>query len=268
MAGMWRRADHQSVNAQFYCSGMSVWHSFGLGRSLTENEMSIELWSRLPAGLLKRSFSSWKNFDYEVKSLIVELAEKQKFKCIHCGRAKGLVIEHDHDPEFGTGKDYTIYNIRGLTCQRCNWHLMLYEKDAAFEERSWNNADSRITDSEYGKYIYEYQIRSAPLIQKALEQKLGKANYWHRSNFLFKFDDWREFGRNSSWGSTFESRTKRPTIREFKQFIFTLAECVKFVAAEQERNPDYVPPDKFLQLLIKVKPIVNEALKLSDSQKA
>jgi hypothetical protein len=97
--------------------------------------MSFELWNELPDGLLKMKRRTWVRLDYEVKLLIIELARNQGFKCAHCGKERGLVIEHDHDPEHGRRDKYTIYNIRGLVCHRCNWHIGIYEADQRGEYR-------------------------------------------------------------------------------------------------------------------------------------
>jgi hypothetical protein len=45
--------------------------------------MSFTLWNRLPDGFLKMGYKRWAGLDHDVKELIVELAEKQKFKCVH-----------------------------------------------------------------------------------------------------------------------------------------------------------------------------------------
>src|SRR5262245_41913153 len=83
--------------------------------------MSFE---ELPEGFLKMKFKSWAKLPHEVRDVIVELANKQKFKCALCFRDRGLIVEHDHYPEEGPGHPITIYNIRGLVCSGCNWHLM------------------------------------------------------------------------------------------------------------------------------------------------
>jgi hypothetical protein len=78
--------------------------------------------------------------------VVVELAREQKFKCAFCDKAKGLIIEHDHWPERDSGDKLTIYNVRGLACSGCNWHLGTYEADERGDYRGFDDAykaDSR-----------------------------------------------------------------------------------------------------------------------------
>src|ERR1700730_7845934 len=91
--------------------------------------MSLILWNQLPAGFLKMNYKRWVRLGHAIQQLIVELASEQHFKCALCSEDQALEVDHDHDPEHGTGDVLTIYNIRGLACHRCNWHLMVYEKD-------------------------------------------------------------------------------------------------------------------------------------------
>ena len=118
--------------------------------------MSLILWNKLPHGFLNMKFKRWAKLDYDVKLLILELARRQKFKCALCSREHDIIVEHDHDPEYGPGKPITIHNIRGLACQRCNWHLMVYEKDRNGEYRGFDEAYSYISDQEWESYIYAY----------------------------------------------------------------------------------------------------------------
>src|SRR4051812_5587086 len=101
--------------------------------------MGHELWERLPPGLLRMKPRAWHKLDYDVRRLIVDLAERQKLQCVFCSTSRSLEIEHDHYPDIGTGDRYTVYNIRGLVCRRCNWHLMVYEKEDAGDYLGWDN---------------------------------------------------------------------------------------------------------------------------------
>ena len=124
--------------------------------------MSYELWQKLPKRFLKKKYQWWYNLDQDVKQLIVELANDQKFKCALCTRDRDLIVEHDHEPQEGPGYPYTIYNIRGLVCSRCNWHLMVYEKEESGEYLNWENASSYLSSSDYENYVYAYKCRVEP----------------------------------------------------------------------------------------------------------
>lgn len=78
--------------------------------------------------------------DPGVRKLVVELARAQNFKCAFCDATRGLIIEHDHYPERGTGDKPTVYNIRGLACSGCNWHLGMYEADERGDYRGFDDA--------------------------------------------------------------------------------------------------------------------------------
>lgn len=156
--------------------------------------MSTSLWQQLPEGLLNIKFSAWDRLSHELKLLIVELAQKQNFKCVFCNSKRALVIEHDHDPEFGSGSKPTIYNVRGLACGRCNWHLMIYEKNDRGEYTGWDDVELVISSREYEDYIYKYSGRAAVLREDLRKPTIEPANYWRRKLFLDKFDDWRQCG--------------------------------------------------------------------------
>jgi hypothetical protein len=53
---------------------------------------SFELWQKLPTDFLKKKYRGWCQLDYDVRCLIVELAENQKFKCALCNQTEGLEI--------------------------------------------------------------------------------------------------------------------------------------------------------------------------------
>jgi hypothetical protein len=161
--------------------------------------MSFILWRKLPERFLKMKYQRWCKLDKDVQRLIVELANDQKFKCSLCPRDRDLVVEHDHEPQEGAGYLYTIYNIRGLVCSRCNWHLMLYEKEQLGEGlNNWENANSYVSSSEYEDYIYAYECRVGRFVEALLEKRIP--NYWRRRRVLDKFDNWYyEGGQHPLW---------------------------------------------------------------------
>lgn len=223
--------------------------------------MSDHLWDQLPAGLLKRTPKGWMRLDREVRVLVVELARSQKFRCAFCDRTRGLIIEHDHWPERGSGDKLTIYNVRGLACSRCNWHLGMYEADARGDYRGWDDASIYISERDFEPYAYAYECRILTLLEKELEQRLRPVNYWRRRLFLQKFDDWREWSRGRyPWPFYFAEikERRRRKIRTPEQFWTTLAACVRFVVEERRKNPNFELPEQFLQVLVRVKPILNE----------
>lgn len=222
--------------------------------------MGDELWSQLPAGFLKKSPKGWLRLDHDVRRLVVELAREQNFKCAFCDTAKGLIIEHDHWPERGSGDKLTIYNVRGLACTRCNWHLGMYEADARGDCRGWEDAYIYISERDLEPYAYAYECRILALFEEELEHRLGPRNYWRRRLFLQRADDFREWGGRSLWRLHFTELKERQCwkIRTPDQFWKVLAACMRFVVEETRRNPDFVIPDQFLLILARVKPILDE----------
>jgi Recombination endonuclease VII len=234
-----------------------------------ESVISLNLWNRLPRGFLRMKLRTWSRLDYRVRVLITELARDQEFKCAHCDAAHGLEIEHDHDPEHGPRKKYTIYNIRGLVCRACNWHIGMYEADQRGEYRNWPDVFPRISDSEHESYKYAYECRVRPLLEAELKERLGSRVYWRRRLFLQKFDDWREWGGKYPWYWGFgEIKDKKyGKIRSPLQFIKTLAACTQFVKRQLEKDPDYQPPEALINVLVRIKPLIEE-LRLIDDDNA
>jgi Recombination endonuclease VII len=225
--------------------------------------MSATLWNKLPYGFLKKQFKAWNKLDHDVKGLIVELAEEQKFKCVHCPRERNLMIEHDHYPEYGSGDKLTVFNIRGLVCQRCNWHLMIYEKDMNGEYRSFDEVSSYISDGEWESYIYAYDCRVVTLNENRLKQSMGTAKYWRRRLFLNKFDDWKEWVPRKRlypwhWGFDEIKERKRHTIRTPEQFVKVLAAIVEYLKGELAKNPDWRPSEEMVPALLRIKAFVDE----------
>jgi hypothetical protein len=223
--------------------------------------MNFWLWDKLPDGLLKMRQRRWSKLDYEVKLLINGLAHKQGFKCAHCSQDRGLVIEHDHYPEHGPGDKYTIYNIRGLVCVPCNWHIGMYEAEERGEIPNWPDRFPRVSESQYYEYIDTYECRVHPLLETMREEQLGTVVYWRRRNLLFKLDDWIEWqGKNKKrypWHWGFDEikdkkygyfRTNKQTI----QFLRTLTACIQYVV----EHPEYEPPDEFFEVIFWIKPLL------------
>jgi hypothetical protein len=220
--------------------------------------MSWALWNKLPHGFLKRGYKNFDKLDHRVKALIVDLATQQNFRCALCSRDRHLIVEHDHNPFQGTGNVPTIYNIRGLTCQRCNWHLMMYEhSDYVF----FGEASSNISSQEWDEYIYGYDCRVVALHESELEERCP--NYWQRRLFLNKFDDWSEWGnrrREYPWRWYFGEikDQKYGKIRTTAQFLKMLAAVNQFLKNELEKDPNYEPPDELVKALFRIKPFLDE----------
>jgi hypothetical protein len=222
--------------------------------------LSHTLWQRLPDRFLKMGYRAWAKLDDQIKLLIVELAEKQNFKCAHCSETRSLVIEHDHYPEEGPGDKKTIYNIRGLVCHGCNWHLGLYEKDERGEDREgWDHVDCWISSQAYETYIYVYECRVGALLEELREQRMGSLNYWRRRCFLDKFDEWAEYGGSYPWYWGFEEvKAKRHgPIRTPMQFIKGLMASMRYVVEEAKKDPNYRPPEDFIKLMVRIKPLMD-----------
>lgn len=229
-------------------------------RTREMRSMSDDLWYQLPAGFLNRTPKSWLRLDRFLRSLVVELARAQNFKCAFCDRTKGLIIEHDHWPERGSGDVPTVYNVRGLACRQCNWHIGMYEADARGDYRGWDNAHIYISENDFYPYAFAYECRVRALLEEELERQLGPVKYWRRRLFLQKFDDWHEWGGRYPWSSYFaEIKDRRPRkIRTPEQFWKTLTACVRFVVEEKQKNPNFELPEQFLKLLVRLKPVLDE----------
>lgn len=197
--------------------------------------------------------------DVGVRKLIVELARAQNFKCAFCDQAHDLIIEHDHDPERGAGDKPTVYNIRGLACSGCNWHLGMYEADERGDYRGFDDAFIRIGEHQFYPYAQAYNHRVLTLIEKELEQRMDPVNYWRRVLFLQKFDE-REWSRDYPWPSYFGEikRRRRMIIRTPEQFWNVFAASVRFVVEQKRKNPDFEIPEAFLRVAVLVKPILDE----------
>jgi hypothetical protein len=145
---------------------------------------------------------------------------------------------------------------------------MVYEKDRNGEYRGFDEAYSYISDHEYESYIYAYECRVSSLYDDFLKEKLGLSNYWRRRNFLYKFDEWREWGGSYPWHWGFDEikDKKYGKIRTPRQFIKTLSAIIKFVKDALDKDPNYQPPDDFLRLMIRVKPLLDELRPIVESR--
>lgn len=223
--------------------------------------MSDHLWDQLPAGFLKKKAKGWMRLDRDIRELVVKLARAQNFKCAFCDKTRSLIIEHDHWPERGSGDKLTVYNVRGLVCAQCNWHLGMYEADARGDYRGWDDAYIYISERDFEPYAYEYDCRVLALFEKELEAELGPRIYWRRRLILQKFDDRRELANwrhpTRSYFAEIKKR-RRWIIRTPEQFWKMLAACTRFFIEEKQRNPDFEFPDQFLQLVKRVTPILEE----------
>jgi hypothetical protein len=220
------------------------------------------LWERLPPGFLKKKRRGWDQLDYEVKLLIVELAEEQKFRCAFCSKDRGLFIDHDHYPDQGRGDRLTIYNIRGLACHRCNWHLGLYEQnELGGYVPGWEHVECIIRSDEYERYTYNYEHRLICLFEKSLLETCP--NYWSRRLFIDQFDDWKyDGGRRYPWYWGFEEikEKRHGGIRTPKQFIRFAKGVVDYLKEEQAKDPNYHPPDQLLMLISRLYSFMREVL--------
>jgi len=97
-----------------------------------------------------------------------------------------------------------------------------------------------------------------------MKERLGSQNYWRRRNFLFKFDDWTEWGGKRRemypwyWGFDeikdrkygYFRTTKR--IQELLRFVTAYAQLIE---EQHSKDPKYQPPEAFLKIIFWLKPI-------------
>ena len=146
-----------------------------------------------------------------------------------------------------------------MVCQRCNWHLRFYEKEQNGEYWGWEDASSYISGSRYESYIYVYECRVGPLNEAALEKRMGSWNYWRRRIFLQRFDAWYYDGEYSAWRECWQEY-ERWKIKTPEQFLKVLLACARFAMAQMEKDPDYQPPEKFMEVIAKVRPLIQQAI--------
>lgn len=219
--------------------------------------MSFELWQKLPKHLLRMKYEAWCKLDLDVKHLIVELAGKQKFKCALCNQNHALEVEHEHEPKEKV--PYTIYNVRGLVCRKCNWQLMFYEITERGGDIYWENlTSSNLSSDDYGCYIYIYECRVRASHEALLEKRVP--NYWHRRLLLDRFDDWYyEGGEPPLWYRKYKEKESRK-IETPEDFVRGLTAIVNFVSEQFKKDPNFEPPEIFWKLMDRVQPIIDEAI--------
>lgn len=222
--------------------------------------MPLGFWDTMPSGFLKMGFKSWTHLNPGVRRVVAELAESQKFTCALCPATRNLEVEHDHEPEEGPGHPYTVFNIRGLVCRRCNFQLMAYEKQESGEHFGWENIYPCIPSHQYENYDYAYRCRVRPLIEAALEQRMGSLKYWRRHTILRKFDAWYIDEERSEWRERWKKR-QAWKIETPEQFINGVLAITKFFAEQLEKDPDYEIPEEFIVFVAKTRRFLQEVFK-------
>ncbi len=222
--------------------------------------MGSDLWNRLPVGLLKKKQRRFLKLDGPLQALVVELAERQSFKCACCSQNYGLIIEHDHEPDEGTGDFQTIYNTRGLVCSGCNHDIKLYDMQNRGEYHPWENVYPKLSESKCETYKYRYECRVGALLETLREKRMGWRNYHRAWIVLHKFDEWKEWGAPYPWQWNFEEIKERRhgKIRTPRQAINCLIACMRFVVEEKKRNPDWEIPEQFIDLMARLRPLFDE----------
>ena len=206
-------------------------------------------WEKLPYRFLKMRYPAFSRLPLDVQTLVGELAEKQKYTCAICTDAtSNLEIEHEHDP--GGRVKYSVKNVRGLVCRRCNFQVSLYERHEQGTYSGLDHVYPWLSDHTYQAYAYDFECRVADLEDRLLRARIGEYQYWKRRPFMDKFDDWREYGDRYPWPSYFREIKMRRSPKYALNQIFA---CVRFYAAELKRNPAWEPPDQVVVFLFKLK---------------
>jgi recombination endonuclease VII len=224
--------------------------------------MTDALYQSLPVGFLKVEYRGWRKLRGDVQFLILKLAKEQNYKCFFCNKNRRLYIDHDHEAvSWPPCRDkYTVNNVRGLLCHRCNTHLWLHERN----ERGgygvgWDHVFIVISDREYEDYTCAFECRLVRQHEEAMEASCN--NPGTRRRLLDKFDDWkRGWEPRYPWPQRFEEIKERRhgKIRTPGQAVRALVACMKFVVEEYEKEPNFQPPDEFVKLMVRMKPVFEE----------
>lgn len=218
--------------------------------------MSIQFWKAMPQGFLKRGFRSFDKLDHSVKELIFDLGNKQNFECALCAQDRDLIIEHDH--ELGDRVPLTIFNIRGLVCQRCNQALKGCDMGERGYITSWENGYPYLSDGDYQEYKYRFDCRVERFTDAAHVRRVGCKNLEHRKRVL-EILDRRYEERRFPWQQTPEEAWDGE-IKSPEHAIQVLAACMQFVVDQIKGDPNYEPPKAFIKLMNLVGPIIEEAV--------
>jgi hypothetical protein len=209
----------------------------------------------LPLGFLRMGRRSFEKLNSGVRTVIVALAKEHNYKCAFCTCDHKLEVEHDHDPDEGSGDEYTIYNIRGLVCRGCHFHLTLYERLEQGDSMGWDHVDCRIDWQEYKDYIYFYTTRTDPLLNSLHVKRVGCSNPEHREIVLRKFDAWKYDEEPSPWRERWE-RDRAPRIETPEEAIRGLLACLRYAKAEADKDPNGQLPAELIEPLVRLWPIV------------
>jgi hypothetical protein len=206
--------------------------------------------------LFEVRFKAFDKLGRDVKQVIFDLARDQKFKCALCSKRSELIIEHEHEPKEKI--PCTIYNIRGLVCGRCNKALMGCDMEECGYFTNWENGYPYLSSDDYQDYKDRFEGRVDALREALLKKRVP--NYWHRRLALDKFDDWfYEGGQPPLWHRKYKEQESRK-IETPEDFIRGLAAIMQFINEQFKNDPNFEPPEEFLKLMVRIRPIIEEAL--------
>lgn len=99
----------------------------------------------------------------------------------------------------------------------------------------------------------------SPLVEAALEEHMGWRNYWRRWTCLKKFDAWYYDFERSAWRERWK-QNQAVKIKTPEQFLNVLLALTKFVSEQMGKDPNYRPPEKFMEIIAKVRPLIQQAI--------